>query len=202
VLQALEEHVLTPKAVEHAVLFSERDENAEQRKELDGRLKDILRRIANINNAIADGAAPVSLLAKLRELEENQHDVEETLAGLKPVPRLAPEVVAGRLDEWRRMLRGSPTQARAVIQRIIAGRITFTPDGGGYVFSATTRFSKLFSGVAVPKPEWLWDGDVRGLEHLTPEDTFDGDYGRLLERAEKRVLGMASPTGFEPVFWP
>jgi hypothetical protein len=46
------------------------------------------------------------------------------------------------------------------------------------------------------------DGDVRGLEHLTPEDTFDADYGRLLEKAEKRVLGVASPTGFEPVFWP
>jgi hypothetical protein len=176
------------------VLFTERDENAGQRKELEGKLKDIIRRIGNINNAIADGAAPVSTLAKLRELEAKHDEVKETLAGLKPVPRLAPEVVTDRLEEWRRMLRGSP-QARAVIQRVIDGRITFTPDGGGYVFTAKTRFSKLFSGVAIPKPAWLRDGDVRGTEHLTAEDTLDADYGRLLERAEKRVLGVASPTG-------
>lgn len=36
---------------------------------------------------------------------------------------------------------------------------------------------------------------------ITAEHTFDGDYGRLLERAyEKHVEVLASPTGFEPVF--
>ena len=41
-------------------------------------------------------------------------------------------------------------------------------------------------------------GDHTGLEHLTPEDTLDADYGRVLERAyaalDNHVKGMSSPT--------
>jgi hypothetical protein len=38
---------------------------------------------------------------------------------------------------------------------------------------------------------------------IGPDDTLDGDYGRLLERAiESYVKRDSSPTGFEPVFWP
>ena len=46
------------------------------------------------------------------------------------------------------------------------------------------------------RPPWVVAGDTRGKEHLGPDDTFDSDYGRLLERAQsgKRV---ASPTGPE-----
>ena len=38
-----------------------------------------------------------------------------------------------------------------------------------------------------------------GTEHIGPEDTFDADYGRLLEAVQNRGKGLASPTGFEPV---
>ena len=31
-----------------------------------------------------------------------------------------------------------------------------------------------------------------GTEHIGPEDTFDGDYGRLLERAQNSGKGLAS----------
>ena len=64
------------------------------------------------------------------------------------MPRLASHVVDYRLAEWRRLLRQSTTQGRAVLQRVVDGRITFTPNGGGYTFEASTRFGKLFSGVA------------------------------------------------------
>ena len=53
------------------------------------------------------------------------------------------------LTEWRRLLRQSTTQGRAVLQRVLRGRITFTPKCGGYEFEAPTRFAKLFLGVAV-----------------------------------------------------
>ena len=68
--------------------------------------------------------------------------------------------------------------------------MTFTPrrDGLGYDFAAPTRFDKLFPGVTCPPaPPWLPAGDRRGLEGTTPEDTFDGDYGRLLDRAYRRA---------------
>ena len=72
--------------------------------------------------------------------------------------------------------------------------------GAGYTFSAPTRFDKLFTGIVSPRPAFVAAGDTRGLGHLTPGDTGDQDYGELLERVCGK--GLASPTGFEPVFWP
>ena len=62
---------------------------------------------------------------------------------------------------------------------------------------APTRFDKLLSGVACELPSLVNPDDNRGKEHLTPEDTFDGDYGRLLERAYDGK-GLASPRGILP----
>ncbi len=85
--------------------------------------------------------------------------------------------------------------------------MTFTPrcneisgDVDGYDFEGPTRFDKLFTGIAVERPKDLVPNHRAGLEDIGPEDTFDGDYGRLLERAY--VKGVASPAGFEPAFWP
>jgi hypothetical protein len=53
---------------------------------------------------------------------------------MQPVPRLAPAVVENRLAEWRRLLGQSVTQGRAVLQRVLQGRITFTRRYGLRVF--------------------------------------------------------------------
>ena len=37
-----------------------------------------------------------------------------------------------------------------------------------------------------------------GTEHIGPEDTFDADYGRLLEAVQNRRKGFASPRGILP----
>ena len=130
---------------------------------------------------------------------------ERLAASLRPVPRLAPAVVEGRLAEWRRLLRQSVTQGRAVLQRVLQGRITFTPrPGGGLDFTAATRFDRLFAGVVVPMPAWLAaKADNReGTEHIGPDDTPDSDYGKLLEQAQgrkpKTKVGVATLVGFEP----
>lgn len=77
-----------------------------------------------------------------------------------------------------------------MIERIVAGRIVFTPfaDGSGYRFEAPTRYDRLFSGVSAPSacPSWIPD-DPRGTENIGPEDTFEADYDRLLERAQRRL---------------
>ena len=111
------------------------------------------------------------------------------------MPRLAAPVVENRLAEWRRLLRQSTMQARAVLQRVLRGRITFVPEGAGYVFTAPTRFDKLFTGIMAPMPEFLAGEGPVGTEHITPEDTCDADYGRLLEQAAQGyVKGVASPS--------
>ena len=89
-----------------------------------------------------------------------------------------------------------------MLQRILRGRLTFTPahpmsgEVDGYDFSAPTRFDKLFTGIAVERPKSLVAGERTGCETICPdEDTLDGDYGRLLDRAyEKSVKVLASPT--------
>jgi hypothetical protein len=155
-----------------------------------------------------------SIIAKLRDLEAQQQALRVDVARLRPVPRLAPAVIENRLAEWRRLLRSSTTQGRTVLQRILRGRLTFTPhvnpvsgEVDGYDFEAPTRFDKLFTGVAVERPASL-ESSQAGTEGIGPEDTHDADYGRLLEQAtavsDKNVKGVASPRGlrvnYQPVF--
>jgi hypothetical protein len=115
---------------------------------------------------------------------------------------LAPAVIENRLAEWRRLLRSSTTQGRTVLQRILRGRLTFTPrlnaisgEPDGYNFSGPTRFDKLFTGIAVETPARVKASRGRaGTEDIGAEDTFDGDYWRLLDRAyEKSVMCFLTP---------
>ena len=149
--------------------------------------------------AIETGGEAASLVAKVKELEARRVAIDGELRSSKPVPRLRPEVVEGRLTEWRRLLRQSPTQGRAVLQRVLRGRITFTRKCGGYEFEAPTRFDKLFLGVAV---ETKREVSYEGTEHIGPEDTFDADYGRLLEAVQNRGKGLASPRGIALMWTP
>lgn len=199
VLNTVEEHALTPEAVEHVIQLTERDDVRDQQAALDREREDIGKRIKRLVDAIEIGGEALSLVAKLRELEARQGAISGELAVLQPVPRLAREVIENRLNEWRRLLRQSPTQARAVLQRLLQGRLTFTPhpSGTGYNFSGPTRFDKLFAGIAVERPAWI-QGEA---ETFPADETFDLDYGRILERAHARLAGkvgkgVASPAGF------
>ena len=187
ILQAVEEHALTPEAIDQVINLSEREDVADQQRALDRERKDVERRIARLVAAIEAGGDAAALVAKLRELEARQKAIAVESAGLRPVPRLAPAVIENRLAEWRRLLRASTTQARTVLQRILRGRLTFTPhvnpisgEIDGYDFAGPTRFDKLFTGIAVERP--AGEDCITGAEGIGPEDTFDGDYGRLLDR--------------------
>ena len=197
VLDAIEKHALTPEAVEPVVQLTERDDVRDRQDALHRDRKDVERRIALLVSAIETGGDAPSLVAKVRELEARRGEIDGDLRSLQPVPRLAPPVVEDRLAEWRRLLRQSTTQGRAVLQRVLRGRITFTPKGGGYEFEAETRFDKLFTGVSIEPPPWVvpYLRDTRGAEHIGPDDTFDGDYGRLLERAAEQREKGGVPNG-------
>ena len=196
VLQAVEEHALTPEAIEQVINLSERDDVTELQNKLMREQKDVAKRIARLVSAIENGADAASLVAKLRELEARQRAIPIEMASLRPVPRLAPAMIENRLTEWRRLRRASTTQARTVLQRILRGRLVFTPrvnpisnEVDGYDFRGPTRFDRLFTGIAVERPKG--EDVMTGAEGITAEDTFDGDDGRLLERAyEKHVCGI------------
>jgi hypothetical protein len=89
--------------------------------------------------------------------------------------------------------------------------LTFTPrtnpisgELDGYDFEGPTRFDRLFTGIAVETPKWVKaHTGPTGAEDIQPHDTYDSDYGEMLDRAAKKhAEGGTSPTGFEPVFWP
>ena len=202
VLQAVEGHALTPEAIEQVIRLSERDDVAEMQVKLLREQQDIAKRLKRLFNAIETGGNAASLVARVRELEARQNVIVRELASLRPVPRLAPAVIESRLAEWRRLLRASTTQGRTVLQRILRGRLMFKPRANvitgepeGYEFEGPTRFDKLFTGVACERPKGNDEGYL-GTEGIRPEDTLDGDYGRLLDRAyERHVKVGTSPTG-------
>jgi septal ring factor EnvC (AmiA/AmiB activator) len=198
VLEAVEEHALTPEAIEKVIMMTERDDQRERQDALEAELKDTERRIDRLTDVVATDAGDVgSLVAKLRQLEQHRTVLTEQMKALQPVPRLPASIVENRLAEWRRLLRQSVTQGRAVLQRVLDGRIVFTPDGPGYTFSAPTRFDKLFTGIATPRPAFIETGKLYGAENIRPDETLDADYGLLLERAygkTKLQKGVASPT--------
>jgi len=173
----------TPEAVEAVIRLTERDDYRERQERLALELADVARKIRRLVDAIADGADAASLKTRLRALEARQTELRTEAAALRPVPHPPRLVVENRLAEWRRLLRQSTEQGRAVLQRVLRGRIIFTSNGDGYDFVAPTRFDKLFRGIAVPaqpRPEWM--PEVTNSE-IGPDDMLDGDYGRLPERA-------------------
>ena len=202
VLQAIEEHALTPAAVEAVVQLTERDDVQDQQMQLVRERKGNDKRLKNLGDAIETGGEAATLMARVHELEARQRAIADELASLAPLPRLAPRVVNDRLEEWRRLLRGSTTQARAVLQRMLKGRITFTPNGAGYTFEAPTRFDKLFAGVACPwpggSPQDLIDHAGEGCENIRLEDTLDFEYGRLLARVYQKGYCARQDSNLRP----
>jgi hypothetical protein len=194
VLEAIERHALTPEAVEQVIALTERDDARDQYDSLVRERQSIEKRISRFVAAVETAGDITSLAVKLRELEARRDAIDRELRGVQPVPRLAPAVIENRLAEWRRLLRASTTQGRSVLQRVLRGRIVFTPSGEGYTFKAPTRFDKLFSGIVAKRPAFIEQSN-RGAEHIGLEDTFDGDYGRLLESVYGKWV--TSPTGVE-----
>jgi site-specific DNA recombinase len=192
ILQAVEAHALTPEAVEKVIALTERDDLRDRQEALIRECDDLEKRVRRLVEVIANGNADATpLVARMREWEARRAAIASEIAALQPVPRLPASVVESRLAEWRRLLRQSVTQARAVLQRVLDGRITFLPDGDGYRFSARTRFDRLFAGIVAPRPSFV-PNSTEGTEHIGSADTHDLDYRLLLERAYGK--GLASPS--------
>jgi hypothetical protein len=187
VLNAVEGHALTPEAVEHVIQLTERDDLRDRRSNLEREATDVGRRIKRLVEVIEDGDNAESLVDKLKVLELRKRQIAEELRALQPIPQIEKKIVEDRLAAWRRLLRQSTTQGRAVLQRVLKGRLRFVPrpEMDGYDFSGPTRFDKLFVGIAVEPPAWIGSTEA---PTFGPEDTFDGDYGRLLERAHEQLL--------------
>lgn len=62
-----------------------------------------------------------------------------------------------------------------------------------------TRYERLFEGVAMRAPLSLKNESPHaGREGISAADTYEADWGALLERAGKRVKALASPEASNP----
>lgn len=100
ILSSIEQHALTPEAVEQAIRLSERDDVREQQDALAKERQDAERRIARLVAVIADGGHAASLVASVRELENRVKAIDVEMRGLQPVPRFG---TPGRGEPLRRV---------------------------------------------------------------------------------------------------
>ena len=94
--------------------------------------------------------------------------------------------VLTRRGTWVLTRRGTRVLTRRGTRDLDRGA-TMTPRGGGNPETGDdaewvmpTRHTMLGSRIVVERPAFIPKGR-RGTEHIGPEDTFDDDYGRLLE---------------------
>jgi hypothetical protein len=98
VLSAIEEHALTPGAVEAAVIAMPSGVSAEVARSLDRELKVLDEKIERLTDAVANGGGSVpSLIAKLKDLDDRKATLVEEIAAQRR---------RDRLTQWRRHLRG------------------------------------------------------------------------------------------------
>jgi recombinase-like zinc beta ribbon protein len=162
VLHAIEEHALTPAAVESVLLAAEHHNDADIAARLRNDISACDVKITRLVAAIEAGADTTAITGRLRDLEQHKIELTHQLADARPLPRLAPHAVETRLAEWRRLLRADTGNARAVLGRVLAG----------------------------PIPEWLdeWQRDhPEGDPAIAPDETLDPDFEAVLQRAHRRL---------------
>jgi septal ring factor EnvC (AmiA/AmiB activator) len=127
VLAAMEQHALTPKAVEQVIQLTERDDAQDQQMALTRERREVEKRIARLVAAVETAGDVTSLAVKLRELEARRTAIDDELGHLQPVPRLPVEIIEDRLAEWRRLLRASVAKGRSVLQKVLGGGHSASP---------------------------------------------------------------------------
>jgi site-specific DNA recombinase len=176
VLALIEDEILDPRYIEELlVLVGERAE-ADNSAELIHERDRLSTAIARLVGSIEDGVPSKTVAPVIKEREAALARIEAQLRTPRPTPPNIQRLRAAleqRTEQWKADLRGEPNVARLVIRRVV-GPITLWEDTG--------------------TPEYCrWEADKKtDLLNGLP----DVSAGLLA------VLLMASPTGFEPVFWP
>jgi hypothetical protein len=146
----MEDFILQLGALE-AVLTRAEEQAPANEDALRDTLRDIDTRLARWVAVVEEGGNSATAAKAIKSLEDQRSAVE---AQLRPrTARPAPAAVASRLEEWRRHLRGNVHAARAILSRVLDGRIKFEPTlDGGIEFVITSKFNLVLAGLVAERP--------------------------------------------------
>lgn len=128
VINALADFILLEENVRQLYrLAGQRDagffaEHDQQRKEIGARIASAKKQIDNVTNAIAETGVSAALSARLKKLELEQTELEQSLLDLAPVPQLPDfEKTKAHLPGLARILKnGEPDQVKTILRSLIS----------------------------------------------------------------------------------
>lgn len=189
VLGSLESDALDPRIISTIIdmVFAQlAPENADRNVAvLQKDLRMVDGKIANLTKAVENGAAIDSLIAQLRERQQEREHLITKIAAARAVDqvymdRAAIEArVQGQVARWRALLTESVEDGRALLREVLSGPLVLTPNAEGYHFRAGVATGELIAGV------------IAGGAQEVASPGGDVEMGA---RAHK----VASPTGITP----
>jgi hypothetical protein len=189
-LDCLEREVLCQEFIERLLDSAFTNDRGSEREALAEERSRLKSEIANLTKGIAAGGDIPALAEALSERDRSLKRIDATLAA--PVAMLDRDALRAALElrrgEWRELLRGPHVQqGRLILQHLIELPIRVENE---------------------PIPKFMKRGDERGQLKWKDGRWVNADESKW--SAKTRPGGMlvgliqnvASPTGFEPVFWP
>ncbi len=155
-------------AVEEALRRLRPDSAEADRARLESALRQIKGQLANLTSAIAQGGGETATLVQaVKDREAERARLARALGDLEARERLGRLDLAllrpkieGALADWRGLLGRHPQQARQILTKLLAGRLTFTPrleppatnpaetrGERAYLFTGAGRLDAILSGV-------------------------------------------------------
>lgn len=131
---------LTPANVETNVASLKRDLRV-----LDGK-------IAHLTAAVESGAAIESLIAQLRDRQQERERLIAAIAAARAVDQIHMDRAAiearveAQVASWRALLTESVEDGRTLLREVLSGPLVFTPEGEGYHFRARGATGELIAG--------------------------------------------------------
>jgi len=165
VLTAFEQHLLDEGILSEAMARALQPDDREEtdvdarRAALVARETQLVAELGRLTGAIVAGGEAATLVQAMREREKDLSTTRAALARLTQPQRVQmspPEAQAAlrsRLTDWRGLLRSHVPQARQMVRKLLAGRITFTPqpETRRYAFRIPATLSRFFNGLVCPQ---------------------------------------------------
>ena len=157
--------------------------------ELITELREARARIARYVTAIGEGVAVAEIREALATTKAQADAVELQLAeygggGAPPLDRAALEQ---RVADWRGILRRGPQMARQLLRKLLPGRLTLLPHGGGVTFRGVAACAGILSGLTYVRSVVPPAGNARRWNAPLPV-TFHGSVTSGVSKVARHLL--------------